>query len=240
MEHDDLQEMVRAVRQFVRSEVVPEETTIDESDEIPQAHPSAGHRHGSLWVRASRRARWAWHDDDRGGAARVRAGLHDAGVPVDVRTNNGIAGHVLIEGATDEQKRHLLPGLASGAAAWLRSSRGTRWSNRSPSRQAKGRPDPTTPLREGPLRSRLLCPGVSDRLRSLGQTAAAKRSPRSRLRSVPMAIPRLKPRLLGLDAMRSRPRRPLRGDATPNEQISPVPQNRAQASQPAGRLERHV
>jgi hypothetical protein len=27
MEHDDLQEMVRAVRQFVRSEVVPEETT---------------------------------------------------------------------------------------------------------------------------------------------------------------------------------------------------------------------
>ena len=35
MEHDDLQEMVRAVRQFVRSEVVPEETTIDESDAIP-------------------------------------------------------------------------------------------------------------------------------------------------------------------------------------------------------------
>jgi hypothetical protein len=30
-------------------------------------------------------------------------------------TNNGIAGHVLIEGGTDEQKRHLLPGLASGA-----------------------------------------------------------------------------------------------------------------------------
>jgi hypothetical protein len=35
MEQDDLQEMVRAVRQFVRSEVVPEETTIEESDAIP-------------------------------------------------------------------------------------------------------------------------------------------------------------------------------------------------------------
>ena len=35
MENDDLQDMVRAVRQFVRFEVVPQETTIDESDAIP-------------------------------------------------------------------------------------------------------------------------------------------------------------------------------------------------------------
>ena len=41
MEHDDLQDMVRAVRQFVRSEVVPEETTIDESDDRSLAESTA-------------------------------------------------------------------------------------------------------------------------------------------------------------------------------------------------------
>ena len=42
MEHDELQDMVRAVRQFVRSEVVPEETTIDESDAITNRAENQG------------------------------------------------------------------------------------------------------------------------------------------------------------------------------------------------------
>jgi acyl-CoA dehydrogenase len=115
MEHDDLQEMVRAVRQFVRSEVVPEETTIDESDAIPgrirqQAIDMGLYgfalpiEHGGLGMTMTEEVQLVFELGYTTPAFRSMFG-----------TNNGIAGHVLIEGGTDEQKRHLLPGLASGA-----------------------------------------------------------------------------------------------------------------------------
>jgi acyl-CoA dehydrogenase len=115
MEHEDLQDMVRAVRQFVRSEVVPEETTIEESDAIPgrirqQAIDMGLYgfalpiEHGGLGMTMTEEVQLVFELGYTTPAFRSMFG-----------TNNGIAGHVLIEGATDEQKRHLLPGLASGA-----------------------------------------------------------------------------------------------------------------------------
>ncbi len=115
MEHDDLQDMVPAVRQFVRSEVVPEGTTIEESDAIPgrirqQAIDMDLYgfalpiEHGGLGMTMTEEVQLVFELGYTTPAFRSMFG-----------TNNGIAGHVLIEGGTDEQKRHLLPGLASGA-----------------------------------------------------------------------------------------------------------------------------
>src|ERR1700685_4613774 len=115
MEHEDLQEMVRAVRQFVRSEVVPEETTIEENDAIPdrirqQAIDMGLYgfalpiEHGGLGMTMTEEVQLVFELGYTTPAFRSMFG-----------TNNGIAGHVLIEGGSDEQKRQLLPGLASGA-----------------------------------------------------------------------------------------------------------------------------
>ena len=115
MEHDELQDMVRAVRQFVRSEVVPAETTIEENDAIPdrirqQAIDMGLYgfalpiEHGGLGMTMTEEVQLVFELGYTTPAFRSLFG-----------TNNGIAGHVLIEGGTDEQKRKLLPGLASGA-----------------------------------------------------------------------------------------------------------------------------
>src|SRR5580693_6846592 len=119
MEHNDLQDMVRAVRQFVRSEVVPAETTIEENDAIPDrirqqaidmglygfALPM---EHGGLGMTMSEEVQLVFELGYTTPAFRSMFG-----------TNNGIAGHVLIEGATEEQKRKWLPRLASGE--WIAS-----------------------------------------------------------------------------------------------------------------------
>ncbi len=115
MEHDDLQDMVRAVRQFVRSEVVAAETTIEEKDAIPdrirqQAIDMGLYgfalpiEHGGLGMTMTEEVQLVFELGYTTPAFRSMFG-----------TNNGIAGHVLIEGGTDEQKRDLLPELASGA-----------------------------------------------------------------------------------------------------------------------------
>src|SRR6202162_488987 len=116
MEHDDLQDMVRAVRQFVRSEVVPEETTIDENDEIPdrirqQAVEMGLYgfalpiEHGGLGMTMTEEVQLVFELGYTTPAFRSMFG-----------TNNGIAGHVLVEGGTEEQRAALLPRIASGEA----------------------------------------------------------------------------------------------------------------------------
>jgi len=115
MEHDDLQDMVRAVRQFVRSKVVPEETTIDESDAIPDRIRQQAIDMGLYGFALPIEHGGLWYDNDRrrcssfsSWATRHRRSGRCSG------TNNAIAGHVLIEGGTDEQKRNLLPSSPPG------------------------------------------------------------------------------------------------------------------------------
>src|ERR1700680_2741359 len=116
MEHDDLQDMVRAVRQFVRSEVVPEETTIDESAAIPgrirqQAIDMGLYgfalpiEHGGLGMTMTEEVQLVFELGYTTPAFRSMFG-----------TNNGIAGHVLIEGGTVDQRKEYLPRLAT--AEW--------------------------------------------------------------------------------------------------------------------------
>jgi len=114
MEESDFQDVVASVRQFVRERVVPIETEIDEKDEVPdqirEACKAMGlygfaipEEYGGLGLPLSQEVRLVFELGYTTPALRSMFG-----------TNNGIAGHVLIEGGTEEQKNEWLPKLASG------------------------------------------------------------------------------------------------------------------------------
>ncbi|HUO75244.1 MAG TPA: acyl-CoA dehydrogenase family protein [Solirubrobacteraceae bacterium] len=106
--------MVREVRRFVRSEVVPLEAQIDESDEIPgRIRAQAAElglygfalpaQHGGIGLTAEQEVQLVFELGWTTPALRSMIG-----------TNNGIAGQVLVLGGTPEQQRRMLPRLASG------------------------------------------------------------------------------------------------------------------------------
>jgi acyl-CoA dehydrogenase len=110
----DLADVLSAVREFIRKEVVPIEEQIDAEDAIPEriittckemglygfAIPQ---EYGGLGMTLSEEARLAFELGWTTPALRSLFG-----------TNNGIAGQVLLVGGTDEQKKAWLPRLASG------------------------------------------------------------------------------------------------------------------------------
>jgi acyl-CoA dehydrogenase len=115
---DNFEEILGVVRDFVRTGVVPREDEIEENDRIPadivSACKSMGlygfaipQEYGGLGLLMTEEARLVFELGWTTPALRSQFG-----------TNNGIAGHVLIEGGTDEQKKEWLPRLAS----WSRRS----------------------------------------------------------------------------------------------------------------------
>jgi acyl-CoA dehydrogenase len=114
MDESDFTDVLAAVREFVRERVVPLEARIDEKDEVPDslrdACKSMGlygfaipEEYGGLGLPLAQEVRLVFELGYTTPALRSMFG-----------TNNGIAGHVLIEGGTEEQKRAWLPKLASG------------------------------------------------------------------------------------------------------------------------------
>jgi acyl-CoA dehydrogenase len=114
MNDNDLQAILSAVRDFVRKEVVPRESEIDEKDEIPDAIRAEAKRmglfgftipeeYGGLGLSVAEEAQLVFELGYTTPALRSMFG-----------TNNGIAGHVLLEGGTHEQKQNWLPRIASG------------------------------------------------------------------------------------------------------------------------------
>jgi acyl-CoA dehydrogenase len=114
MDETDVQDVIEAARRLVRERVLPLEQQIDESDEIPaelrQAAAEMGlfgfaipEAYGGLGMTAAQEARLAMELGYTTPAFRSLFG-----------TNNGIAGHVLLDGGTDKQKAEYLPRLASG------------------------------------------------------------------------------------------------------------------------------
>ncbi|MGA2009804.1 MAG: acyl-CoA dehydrogenase family protein [Solirubrobacteraceae bacterium] len=106
--------MVREVRRFVRNEVVPLEAQIDETDEVPaRIREQAAElglygfalppEHGGIGLSMEQEVRLVFELGWTTPAFRSLFG-----------TNNGIGGHVLLLGGTDEQQSALLPRLASG------------------------------------------------------------------------------------------------------------------------------
>ena len=114
MDDADLDVILRTVRDLVRERVIPHEAEIDATDEMPAGLREEAARMGLFGFAIP---------EEYGGlglsmAQEVRLVMELGYTTPSVRsmfgTNNGIAGHVLLEGGTPEQKKHFLPRLASG------------------------------------------------------------------------------------------------------------------------------
>ena len=114
MDDADLKDIIGAVRRLVRERVVPLEQQIDETDEMPaeliEAAAEMGlygfaipEEYGGLGLSMTQEARLVLELGYTTPAFRSLFG-----------TNNGIAGHVLLEGGTVDQRKEYLPRLASG------------------------------------------------------------------------------------------------------------------------------
>ncbi|MET0821322.1 MAG: acyl-CoA dehydrogenase family protein [Aeromicrobium sp.] len=119
MQHSELEEILDGVRRFVRQEVVPLEGQIDEDDEIPTAIIEQAkamglygfaipEEYGGLGLSTYEEAQLVFELGWTTPSFRSLFG-----------TNNGIAGHTLLEGGTEAQKKTYLPKLASGE--WVAS-----------------------------------------------------------------------------------------------------------------------
>ena len=114
MQQADLEEVLASVREFVRERVVPAEPEIARTDEIPgwlrQQSKDMGlfgfsipEEYGGLGLSMAQEVRLVMELGYAAPAFRSMFG-----------TNNGIAGHVLLESGTDKQRQEYLPLLASG------------------------------------------------------------------------------------------------------------------------------
>lgn len=114
MDRAELDGVLATVRQFVRGQVVPLEAEIDDKDEVPAAIRDAAKAmglfgfaipepHGGLGLSMYEESLLVMELGYTTPALRSMFG-----------TNNGIAGHVLLEGGTEEQKAEWLPRIASG------------------------------------------------------------------------------------------------------------------------------
>ena len=114
MEQSELEQVVKTVRDFVRGDVVPREAEIDANDEVPESIRASARemglfgfaipeQYGGLGLNMVEEAQLVFELGYTTPALRSMFG-----------TNNGIAGHVLLEGGTEEQKLAWLPRLASG------------------------------------------------------------------------------------------------------------------------------
>jgi len=110
----DFEEVRRTVRAFVRERVVPLEARIDREDEVPAEIREAARQMGLYGFAIP--ARYSglglgMHEECR---LVFELGYTTPAFRSLFGTNNGIAGHVLLEGGTEEQKARWLPRLASG------------------------------------------------------------------------------------------------------------------------------
>jgi acyl-CoA dehydrogenase len=116
VDSEEFEEIKSLVRGFIRTTVLPAEIDIEEKDEIPpeirQAAKNMGlfgfalpQAYGGLGLSMEEESRIVFELGYTTPALRSMFG-----------TNNGIAGHVLMEGGTDAQKQEWLPRIASGEA----------------------------------------------------------------------------------------------------------------------------
>ncbi|GAA3597773.1 acyl-CoA dehydrogenase family protein [Nonomuraea rosea] len=115
MDTEAFQEVLAAVRTFVRKEVVPAEDVIEQTDEIP----------GTIRAKAAAMGLFGFAlPEEYGGLGfsmtedvqlAIELGYTTPAFRSMLGTNNGIAGQVLVNFGTDEQKRRHLPDLAAGS-----------------------------------------------------------------------------------------------------------------------------
>jgi acyl-CoA dehydrogenase len=114
LDEESVAEIIATVRSFIREDVVPAETEIDETDDIPahlrKAVKELGlygfaipEEHGGLGM--------SMYDESR---LVMELGYTTPALRSLFGTNNGIAGHTLIAGGSAEQQAEWLPKLARG------------------------------------------------------------------------------------------------------------------------------
>jgi acyl-CoA dehydrogenase len=110
----DFADVLAEVRRFVRAEVLPRETELDEQDEMPdllRRHAASmglfgfalPEEYGGLGLSMAEEVELVFELAYGAVAFRSMFG-----------TNNGLAGQILVEAGTEEQKQKYLPGIASG------------------------------------------------------------------------------------------------------------------------------
>ena len=114
MDAQDFEDVLDAVRSFVKEQVLPREEEIEETDRIPVElrHAAADmglfgyalpEAYGGLGLSMKEEVRLAFELGYASPAFRSMFG-----------TSNGIAGQVIVKAGTDKQKQHWLPRLAGG------------------------------------------------------------------------------------------------------------------------------
>ena len=114
MDDSDLQQILTEIRRFVRAEVIPRETEMDEDDRMPEALRAQAaemglfgfalpEEYGGLGLTMAQEVELVMEVCYAAPAFRSMFG-----------TNNGLAGQILVEAGTEEQKQKWLPGIASG------------------------------------------------------------------------------------------------------------------------------
>jgi acyl-CoA dehydrogenase len=114
MDNEEFEAVLDAVRTFIRREVVPAEDEIEETDRIPDRLKKQAaemglfgyaipEEHGGMGFSMTEEVRLA-----------MELGWTTPSFRSMFGTNNGIAGQVLVNFGTDEQKQRYLPRLASG------------------------------------------------------------------------------------------------------------------------------
>ena len=114
MENEDFEAILEPVRAFIRREVVPAEDEIEETDRIPERLKKQAaemglfgyaipEEYGGLGFTMTEEVRLA-----------IELGWTTPSFRSMFGTNNGIAGQVLVNFGTEEQKHRFLPRLASG------------------------------------------------------------------------------------------------------------------------------
>lgn len=114
MESADFQAVLAEVRRFVRDRVVPFEAQIDEQDAMPEQIRQAAKEMGLYGFALPQEyggLGLSMHEEVQ---LMFELGYTTPALRSMFGTNNGIAGHVLLVGGTEEQKARWLPLLASG------------------------------------------------------------------------------------------------------------------------------
>jgi acyl-CoA dehydrogenase len=110
----DMQDILTTVREFVRERVVAAEDEIEERDEIPAPLREQAAAMGLYGFTIPVEYGGLGMDEVEEMKLVMELGYTTPAFRSLFGTNNGIAGHVLLEGATEEQRRLYLPKLASG------------------------------------------------------------------------------------------------------------------------------
>ena len=116
MDSEDFEGIRSVVRDFVRNTVVPVENDIDEHDEVPAAIREAAKKMGLFGFALPEAYGGLGLSMEEESRVVIELGYTTPALRSMFGTNNGIAGHVLMEGGTPRQKEEWLPKIASGDA----------------------------------------------------------------------------------------------------------------------------